>query len=472
MRTASIAALVLFLTTGAVLAQAEPAERNKALVATIESPAMSYEEAVAKFARVVRLYDRDGDGLTDAELDVADQIALAAMRASSAAALLPGDLDNNQRITAEEWAIVARAGALGRQGVTFEDLDINRDGELDWAEMSEWRVTPIRNLPKQQLRETSLDLDPTPETPFTLADATVLADELFALADLDGDRVIDNGERGSARAALRTQRQDLSLAERPVRNRVCSAPRPAADDQVIVLGGYEGVAYASSYLGAPDEPTYVVDVTVGPGEAPIYVMATSYHSVIWNFVGATERVRHVLLTGYYSQGALGVPREAVSFEAAGDCFSADYDDIGKRGDVASFVGSDRFVPVSAYELYRVNIPSGKIEEAPKPTVRFVQPVAQVAADRIVSEQPARPYEVLPGRAGFAQLLASGAMVEVGKDVYRIIKPIPHFPADLGGAHSVTFLIAPGVPMPAGSAGHSCVRIEATGEVAGLSVRCR
>jgi hypothetical protein len=70
--------------------------------------------------------------------------------------------------------------------------------------------------------------------------------------------------------------------------------------------------------------------------------------------------------------------------------------------------------------------------------------------------------VLPQGFGLAQLVASGAL-EARRDRYfYIARPIPRFPAGLYGAHSVTFVLGTGVPMPAGTPGHSCVVSEATG----------
>lgn len=56
---------------------------------------------------------------------------------------------------------------------------------------------------------------------------------------------------------------------------------------------------------------------------------------------------------------------------------------------------------------------------------------------------------------------------------KIVKPIKRFPAGLNGSHAVVFVLAKGVPMPAGSPGHSCVISEETGAAAGnVSPLCR
>lgn len=241
----------------------------------------------------------------------------------------------------------------------------------------------------------------------------------------------------------------------------------------MVVGAYEGIAYATSYLGRPDEPTYVVDVRIEPGEEPIYVMATSYHSVIWNFVGAKQRIRHAVLTGRHAQGEIGLPEAIVTFGAAGNCFSADFTMEAKEAtaSIADFTGRPDFTAAGAYDLYAVSLPSGAVTEPPRQEDRFKPPVTQIAAAAVISDRPAKPYQVLPGRAGLAQLIASGALIEEGGIVFRIVKPIPHFPADLNGAQSVIFLLEDGVPMPAGRPGHSCVRMAKTGKVVTGAIRC-
>ena len=75
-----------------------------------------------------------------------------------------------------------------------------------------------------------------------------------------------------------------------------------------------------------------------------------------------------------------------------------------------------------------------------------------------------PYEILPNEAGLAQLLEDRSLERTPDGYYRLLKDIPNFPAGLGGAHKVDFLIAPGVARPSGG-GHSTIFIEETGKCA-------
>lgn len=86
------------------------------------------------------------------------------------------------------------------------------------------------------------------------------------------------------------------------------------------------------------------------------------------------------------------------------------------------------------------------------------------AVRVVALQPVETYDVFPEEAGLVQLLSSGQIEYLGRDnsyrySYFIHETFPHFPAGLGGAHSVIFILGTGVDMPSGDVGHSRVYSE-------------
>lgn len=90
------------------------------------------------------------------------------------------------------------------------------------------------------------------------------------------------------------------------------------------------------------------------------------------------------------------------------------------------------------------------------------------ADTLVAPATVSPYEVLPGRLGLLQLLTSGHIKQVGQGTFHIVRPIPHFPSQLTSGLFLTFVLAPGIPVPGGDPGNSCVMSEETREpVAGF-----
>jgi hypothetical protein len=116
-----------------------------------------------------------------------------------------------------------------------------------------------------------------------------------------------------------------------------------------------------------------------------------------------------------------------------------------------------------------NVPPGFDPDVYRTLGLWFQPGGVVNIDPalVVSASSTESYEVLPQGFGLAQLVATGGLEPRGGSfffdgVFYIAQAIPRFPAGLNGAHSVTFVLGTGVPMPAGSPGHSCVISEETG----------
>jgi hypothetical protein len=211
--------------------------------------------------------------------------------------------------------------------------------------------------------------------------------------------------------------------------------------------------------------------------------------MIWLFDGATDRVDRVVLLGYGTQAVTGLSTERVtdlSGVAGGDCPSYFYDPsspegVAARGAVERALGRSVDAFSGTYSLGRLSLPSATSVPGASPSVvppgfdpgvydalglRF-SPAGVEAIDpsQVVSTTPAERYDVLPYGFGLAQLVSAGALEVVDGGflyTFRIARAIPRFPAGLHGAHLVRFVLGRGVPMPEGSAGHSCVISEETG----------
>lgn len=81
-------------------------------------------------------------------------------------------------------------------------------------------------------------------------------------------------------------------------------------------------------------------------------------------------------------------------------------------------------------------------------------ILEVAPEDVVSNRDAEGYRVLPQQAGLLQLARNGAITQTSEGYFKIVKPIPRFPAGPNGGHSVRFMLGEGVAMPGGSPGHS------------------
>lgn len=85
--------------------------------------------------------------------------------------------------------------------------------------------------------------------------------------------------------------------------------------------------------------------------------------------------------------------------------------------------------------------------------------------KVVSPVPVASYDVLPQQAGLLQLMRSGALTQNRGGEFLIYRKI-RYPAGLGGAHSVNFLLLKGVPVPDGDPVHATVISEETGQPIG------
>ncbi|HOZ35327.1 MAG TPA: hypothetical protein PLM52_20830, partial [Tabrizicola sp.] len=123
-----------------------------------------------------------------------------------------------------------------------------------------------------------------------------------------------------------------------------------------------------------------------------------------------------------------------------------------------FSGGKRFV-LTEDGMEEVETPkAGEEDAAIQRELNRFHPGGVVKLDpkTVVSAYPVEPYVVLPQQAGLAQLMEQGLIKRQG-NAFLVLQPIPRFPAGLHGAHSVSFVLGPDVPLPPGDPGHSSVR---------------
>lgn len=270
-------------------------------------------------------------------------------------------------------------------------------------------------------------------------------------------------------------------------------PNAAADDQIILVGAYEGDAIASTTIAGQDQETGTARVVIEPGTAPLYVLLSSYAATIWRIEGDVSRVRQVVVFGSGPQGVTGIADVRVTVLANSDgplrgyFYSVDSSDARRlRQEVEAALGRAVDEVFGGYEIGTIALPSGAVFETRPPAgtppgfdeaaywrygLSFSPGgVVEIDPATVVATAPAERYEVLPQGFGLAQLVATGGL-EHREGFFYIARAIPRFPAGLYGAHSVDFVLASGVPMPAGDPGHSCVISEETGQAIGAFSRC-
>lgn len=492
--------------------------------------------------------DVDGGGISETDYSLADQIRLAKERARELGRVLEKDLDGDGQITREEIAAIVRPEArqfIIVQGVriapteaqvaeivrqlTIKGLadDKNNDGVLSFEELQASiteRVMKRFHTWNSMRNRVPMSLDRNGDGTVALEEYVAQVLTLLASVDTDRDGIISDREAAafgaSARVAQRAELEANRRAQDSLRMREivkrCGFPK-ASGAHVVLVGTYAGTGLSDVSIGGGDVDIGAAKVSIEPGEGALFVVLTSHEAVVWQFAGAVERVKNVVVQSIRGttsagprSGVVGVPRERVHFAPSVDClryFSSSKGSLPVQtaGQLRNLIDGVVHTTIGAFAIGDVKVPSGGVtvaatfESGRRTAVSGAgAPIWRVLKDYVasglVSYEPADVVaaqkvdkaNVLGHVAGLAQLLDSGALQLVNGGVaqfdltaaasdqkasgkgttlpreFRIVKPM-RFPPGLSGAHRIKFLLKHGVPLPDGDAGQSCVLSEATGE---------
>jgi Ca2+-binding EF-hand superfamily protein len=450
-------------------------------------PGIFLEQYIAQLVSELRQADRDGNGLDAGDVKLARNIAAAQARASVAGELLRQDLDGDLVVTREEIEQAARRSDsryrpdLDRQ---LGQFDRNGDGRIT---ITEALAARRERRPSDRL-DALLALAPNGNGRITARELRSLAEKTFAAVDDDGDDKISEEE-------YRRIAPQVQAAQSARMAPVCGLPEAPVGARVVLFGTYEANALSSAVIGGQDKETNLMDVTIEPGTEPLYIVLTSYESMVWRFNGAAGRVARVVVSsvqgadnGISASGVMGVPASKVTIGEP-NCpryFSKlGSESAGATATVRRSIDREPNSVFATYSAQQISLPSGQIIKAthgsaPLPrgfdaqmwseASRYWEAgLVQVDPRHVVTKARAEPYKVYPSQMGLAQLLGSGA-IERNASGYRIVRPIPRMPPSMGGAHSVKMTVAKGVPLPPGDPVHTCVTIEDTGEAIGPTCR--
>lgn len=283
----------------------------------------------------------------------------------------------------------------------------------------------------------------------------------------------------------------------PVEPENCPPLPPLGSERLILYGTHEGAALSSAAVGDRDKETTVADVVIERGKEPLYIIVSSADSVIWRFTGDVGRISKLYVSARQklppdtpAAGVIGVKRKKIRFGFCLRTFSATESIAGarSRGDVRRMLGREPDHVAGQYKTAVLSLPSmaqlaapAEQREVPSGFDPYLwrdvlsfwpSGLARVNPASVASPKTAIQYDVLPSQAGLAQLVGAGVLRRLqGSNEFKIVRPIPRFPAGMGGSHSVKFLLGEGVPMPAGDPVHSCVVSEETGEVLSTNISC-
>lgn len=364
------------------------------------------------------------------------------------------------------------------------------------------------------------NLDPNGDKRLTGDELEGLLRQAFAMFDQDGNGALSDVEA----QALSKAKRAMNAANRaaPRQNRLtCELPAADPGADVVLVGTYEAGTLSDVTVAGQDRVTETSRITVEPGEKPLYVVATSHTPNIWRFSGQVDRISRFVVFPQVGDkktpnvGVIGLPKDRITYLPNMACFRY-FKDAGSgagrqaKALVENILKRPIKRVVGSYTMPAVALPSGVVDSfrdgrqagmrivtgdgddlvimgnkqvrrappsrgnrTPPPGVdratfaelHHYSPggVAGIQAEQVLAPGPVEDYVVLPQQAGLIQLMQEGLIERLSDGVYFVKKPIARFPAGLAGAHSVTFMLAKGVPMPAGHPGHSCVLSEETGK---------
>jgi Ca2+-binding EF-hand superfamily protein len=486
------------------------------------NPGTVIEQYVAQVVGRLRSADRAGDGLDRDDVTLARDQGRAQARASAVSQMLAQDLDGDFKVTRAEIERTARGEEPYRSREVESELDrfdANGDGVITIAEAAASAREPYGDGQLEAL----LALAPNGSGRLTAKELQQQAERAFDSVDRDGDGKISAAEY----ATIAERVQGIRMARSTP---ACTLPPLPDRARLVVYGGYEGDAISSAAIGGPDQETNLIDVTIEPGSTPLYLVLSSYESMVWRFSGATDRVANVVISssqtgrpgivpdrpvapvqrrvaggafdvtmvptpsgprdGISASGVVGLAPAKVAIAPRG-CPPYSYSSSGAgakavQASLKRALGRDPDAVFGSYSAQRISLPSGTVTRADASAATLPRgfdpgmwreatrywPGGLVMVDprRVVAKARVEPYQVLPSQMGLSQLVGSGAIQHLSSDKFRVVRPIAHMPPSMGGAHSVTLVIAKGVPVPPGDPVHSCVISEDSGQSHGA--RCR
>jgi hypothetical protein len=468
---------------------------------------------------IAQLFQLAPDGaLTEAIVAQHARAQLANRRARLLMQYLSHDFDGDGSLTPDERAAVGPAHRADVE-VLFLQADTDGDAILTFAELSaEAQRLVGESRGRRSLFERILMLMDADRNGTVTVDDVVTT--LDALAGAEAGQTPQEAAPLTREQILNSPFGQSVAGVRPT----CSAPNPPDDAQFIVLSAYEGSALSTVSVAGMDEETQVARLVIEAGDAPVFVFVTAHEPVIWDVSGAVDRLAGMVVQGRGGEdgpwaGVIGVDAERVHFVAGETCVArvSDMDDgealLAYRQAEQSF-GRAPDVMLAHYTVRQIALPSGgglaeggegtdiviydgrRYELGPngpraldetdgqfpdgyplgatetfRSLMRFhPDGVHTIDAARVVSPGPVAEYDVMPQQAGLLQLVLEGRLRYSRDRFYQIVAPIERFPAGLNGAHSVRFILGEGIPMPAGSPGHSSVYSAETGEC--LTRSCR
>lgn len=418
-------------------------------------------------------------GVTAQGIDNLRRIATARRRSEAIAQILVYDLDGNGNVTKDEITTVMEPRArqmISANGTQLAPspeqirlqldklvsdalrIDTDRDGTITAAEIereaqkqAEQASTSWQHGVLPQL--VPMTLDANGDGAVSLSEYEAAVREQFDTLDRDRDGRISAEEAATFGKRLSEARQAAQRAREAEARRLrlqaaaaaCDVPAAPSGIKTVLLGAHQGKALSNAWVGAQDKITYVTTVEVAPGSEPLYLALASDGAMIWDVIGATERVAGVLAHAEGVDprgdrrplvGVMGVQREKIRFTAHPGCLVPPTEATIKDGsaqDSATLLlgrAADEIAGEYSADTFRVpgvrhfpDRPVRNVIQLPKDGLgellwrevreEFPAGLAQIDAGAVISVHPVKHYSVLPAQAGLAELVDAGSLTITG-----------------------------------------------------------
>jgi hypothetical protein len=502
--------------------QSNPGERGVTAegIENLRRSAMAQRRAQAS-AQILS-YDLNSDGLvTKDEITAAMQPRARQMIHANGVQLAP--TPQQVRLQLDKLVSDALKPDINGDGIiTVEDIQHEAQRQAQEAGIG-WQQSAGRLVPM------TLDADGDGAVSFTEYEAAVR--EQFDSIDKDRDGRVSAGEFDQFRHRLNEARQAAHRArEAQIRKQRfetavvgCEVPTAPTSARLVLLGTHGAKALSDAGIGNEDKVTHVTTVEIAPGRDPLYLALTSSSAMIWDIVGATDRIAGVVahsettfdntrdgpaqqgvatinpagpqLGGRPLVGIMGVPRDKVRFAAHKGCLVPVSETTMKDGSAqemaalllgraADEIGGEQSaatfrVPPAMHLRDRsvrnaMQLPKGLLAELLWREVDEAYPagIARIDVESVISAHPVKGYGVLPGRAGLAELVDAGALTIAGMSHgvrIGVEGPKPFTSPNkfrirqkfrLPAGAEGTFILPRDIPMPEGDLSQVCLLSEA------------
>lgn len=344
--------------------------------------------------------------------------------------------------------------------------------------------------------------------PAVVAIAACSSDGRFG--NVDDERAAGTPRTAAAKAEHAPPAATSKAATKPFHFDASASGSTAASAATCALPGFSlpagaRIYAAGAYAGVPTDiqiddsghQATSIRVAVNETAAPVVLVLGAYEPTIWS-VGWTRgtSIAGVLLTGYHRQQVTGlaptVPVLVSTYDNRGPCgYAYVGGDGSSRLNAVARAAFGRPVDtafVAQKGHVNVGAPSGSAALVTDASAREVSEFrrkgaplagkggldAAVAAGTLRpatqadAEEWARVQRAHAGPEDVPPIVgASARRVSAPYNGYVVLRPF-QIPAGLYGAHSATFFVARGVPLPTGNPGHSRVLDLNTGRCAGAT----